>query len=455
MLGFIPGNYVKKNFENMITANVKESVEMSIKPIPKLRFLWKSFVEYMRIDGRVNRLIAEANDAITKFQKVDLKGMSYAECIQLLRMYHDQFLTQWFIIGDNDFCVSFYYGKLKSKFSETELADLLSVESASTKQIDDFKMVADQVKSNQGLYAAVKNCNRDLFDQELNRDVETKSSFNEYFHKYGGRFANELKLETVDIKDDFKTLANLILAYERYDGKMASNPTESQVKPTLTLVDRWNVSKFKKHAVHRENMRMVRSNFFGVMRQIFTEIGLKLHAEGILEHPRDIFHCDFLKIYNAKTLDDLPENIKSDSIVERVEYEKNETLDPPVSFVVINGQYPDIHNETENLDYKISQGIGSCKGTVTGRVKIFNEFHIPSEPFDIMVAKNTDPGWTSLIALAKGMIIQNGGILSHAAIVSREKGIPTVINVKNATKWLKDGQLVELNGSTGEVKILE
>jgi pyruvate,water dikinase len=456
MLGFIPGNYVKKNFESMITANVKESIEMNIKPIPKLRFLWKSFIEYMRIDGRVSRLIDEANTAINEFQKVDLKGMSYAECIQLLRIYHDQFLTQWFIIGDNDFCVSFYYGKLKGKFSETELAGLLSVESASTKQIDDFKMVADQVKSNEGLYAAVKDGNRDRFEQELNNDIKTKAVLNEYFRKYGGRFANELKLETIDIKDDFKTLAGMILAYDRYAGKVVSNHGAGSDESIMTLSDRWNVRKFKKHAVHRENMRMVRSNFFGVMRQIFTEIGIKLHADGMLEHPRDIFHCDFLTIYNAKTLDDLPENIEFRSVAERLEYEKNDSLDPPVSFVVINGRFPDLdlQTDTQNLDHRSYQGIGSCNGIVTGRVRIFNEFHIPAEPFDILVAKSTDPGWTSLIALAKGMIIQNGGILSHAAIVSREKGIPTVINVKNATKWLKDGQLVELNGSTGEVKIL-
>ena len=58
------------------------------------------------------------------------------------------------------------------------------------------------------------------------------------------------------------------------------------------------------------------------------------------------------------------------------------------------------------------------------------------------------------MGLSKGMIIENGGILSHAAIVSRELGIPTVIGVESATKILKTGQLVEINGSTGSIRII-
>ena len=72
--------------------------------------------------------------------------------------------------------------------------------------------------------------------------------------------------------------------------------------------------------------------------------------------------------------------------------------------------------------------------------------------FEIAVAKNTDPGWTPLLGFCKGLIIENGGILSHAAIVSRELGIPTVIGVKGATKKIKDGQVLEINGANGTIK---
>ena len=74
--------------------------------------------------------------------------------------------------------------------------------------------------------------------------------------------------------------------------------------------------------------------------------------------------------------------------------------------------------------------------------------------FEILVTKHTDPGWTALIALSKGLIIEHGGVLSHASIVARDLGIPAVIGVRGATDLYKDGQKVEINGSTGEIKII-
>ena len=85
-------------------------------------------------------------------------------------------------------------------------------------------------------------------------------------------------------------------------------------------------------------------------------------------------------------------------------------------------------------------GRGCTKGEIQGRIRVFKDYYLPEKiDFEIAVAKNTDPGWTPLLGLCKGLIIENGGILSHAAIVSRELGIPTIIGVKNATKILKSG----------------
>ena len=77
-----------------------------------------------------------------------------------------------------------------------------------------------------------------------------------------------------------------------------------------------------------------------------------------------------------------------------------------------------------------------------------------SRDFDILVARHTDPGWTPVIGISRGMIIEHGGMLSHASIVSRELGIPTVIGVDRATDILKDGQEVELDGAAGTVRLL-
>ncbi len=72
-----------------------------------------------------------------------------------------------------------------------------------------------------------------------------------------------------------------------------------------------------------------------------------------------------------------------------------------------------------------------------------------------MVARVADPGWTPLFINAKGIILEIGGSLQHTAIVAREYGIPCVSGIDDITNKLKDGQLVEVGGSNGVVRILE
>jgi pyruvate,water dikinase len=101
-----------------------------------------------------------------------------------------------------------------------------------------------------------------------------------------------------------------------------------------------------------------------------------------------------------------------------------------------------IQNEESEMSL---QGTTSSSGTIRGKVRVFTEFFLPQEiDFDILVACHTDPGWVPLIGLSKGLIVENGGLLSHASIVTRELGIPAAIGVKNATTILKTGDMVEI-----------
>jgi phosphohistidine swiveling domain-containing protein len=101
-------------------------------------------------------------------------------------------------------------------------------------------------------------------------------------------------------------------------------------------------------------------------------------------------------------------------------------------------------------------GVPISPGIVQGRVKIF---HYANEkkllPGEILVARATDPGWTPLFINAKGILLEIGGALQHGAVVAREYGIPCVSGLDDATSKLVDGQLVEVDGSHGIVRILE
>ncbi len=101
-------------------------------------------------------------------------------------------------------------------------------------------------------------------------------------------------------------------------------------------------------------------------------------------------------------------------------------------------------------------GVPISPGIVQGRVRVL---HSASEkkllPGEILVARATDPGWTPLFINAKGIILEIGGALQHGAVVAREYGIPCVSGLDDATSKLKDGQLVEVDGSNGVVRVLD
>ncbi len=103
------------------------------------------------------------------------------------------------------------------------------------------------------------------------------------------------------------------------------------------------------------------------------------------------------------------------------------------------------------------QGLPGCPGVSQGRARVILDSHDPTdlEPGDVLVAPLTDPSWTPLFVPAAGVVVDVGAPLSHAIIVSRELGIPCVVSATDATKRIPDGALVEVNGETGVVTVLE
>ena len=72
----------------------------------------------------------------------------------------------------------------------------------------------------------------------------------------------------------------------------------------------------------------------------------------------------------------------------------------------------------------------------------------------MLVTRQTDPGWAPVFFMVSGLVMERGGMLSHGAIVAREYGIPTVVGVKNATRKIQTGQVVEIDGDEGSVRIV-
>jgi pyruvate,water dikinase len=103
------------------------------------------------------------------------------------------------------------------------------------------------------------------------------------------------------------------------------------------------------------------------------------------------------------------------------------------------------------------QGIPGCPGVAKGRARVVLDPLDPRglAPGEVLVAPITDPSWTPLFVPAEAVVVDVGAVLSHAVIVSRELGIPCVVSVTGATRSIPDGALIEVDGSTGVVTVLE
>jgi pyruvate,water dikinase len=96
------------------------------------------------------------------------------------------------------------------------------------------------------------------------------------------------------------------------------------------------------------------------------------------------------------------------------------------------------------------RGVGASPGRVSGRARIVTD---PTkdeiQAGEILVARNTDPGWTPILSQVAGIVVEEGGLLNHCSIVARELGIPAVVGLRHATQIFKDGDRLLIDGGLG------
>jgi phosphohistidine swiveling domain-containing protein len=110
----------------------------------------------------------------------------------------------------------------------------------------------------------------------------------------------------------------------------------------------------------------------------------------------------------------------------------------------------------EEAGAAVIQGIGASPGVVEGRVRVVLDPDFDDvEAGEILVAPTTDPSWASIMFTAGALVVDLGGLLSHAAVVARELGIPCVMGTGRGTRALHTGDLCRVDGQAGTIEVLE
>ena len=102
------------------------------------------------------------------------------------------------------------------------------------------------------------------------------------------------------------------------------------------------------------------------------------------------------------------------------------------------------------------RGVGASPGIVRGRARVAVNLDkaLELQPGEILVCGTTDPHWTPLFAVGAGLVSDRGGALCHGAVVAREYGLPAVVGTLIGTKKIRTGQLIEVDGQSGVIRLL-
>ena len=212
---------------------------------------------------------------------------------------------------------------------------------------------------------------------------------------------------------------------------------------------------------NRENLRFERTRAFGQVRRIFSAIGTFWSTRSILENERDIFYLSIDEINDFIKGRAISTDLKSLVEMRKREFENYKNEPTPAERIETFGAVYDDNSfaQPELADTPLDgelKGTGCSPGCLKGKVQVVtNPQEIGSLNGDILVASCTDPSWVTLFPTAAAVIVERGSMLSHSAIVAREMGIPCIVGVTGLLQKLKTGDVIEMNGSTGTVRMLE
>jgi pyruvate,water dikinase len=302
-----------------------------------------------------------------------------------------------------------------------------------------------------------------------------KQEIHRYLADFGERCVGELKLETISLTQQPSLFIKTLKTYvetgitidktsRRIEEELRSN-AELEVNQALKYkpLKKFLLKRTLKHArdlvSSRENLRYERTRAFGMVREIFSAIGQQFYAEGIIEYPRDIFYLGKEEIISFIEGTSLNQDIKALIALRKSEFEIYRNMAPPSERFATYG--PIYHandffstNKIDQLEGNL-KGIGCCPGRIRAKaIVVMNPSEVTSLNDCILITSSTDPGWVTLFPSAAGIIVERGSLLSHSAIVSREMGKPCIVSVTGLLKTIKTGDEIEMDGSTGEIKII-
>ena len=209
------------------------------------------------------------------------------------------------------------------------------------------------------------------------------------------------------------------------------------------------ISRARTGFLQRERMKDLVIRRLDRSRRIYRELNRRLLQRGLTTSTNDMFFLLWSEVHALLTGANTPE--QSAEIVERRrrDYRWSQQVEVPK---IQEGTPRTLDAQT--LPHRLElDGLGVSPGMVTGLARVVTDLRRGAyiEPGEILVAPVTDVAWTPLFSQAAGLVVEVGGLLSHGSIVAREYGVPAVVGVSGATKTIRTGDRIRLDGARGQV----
>lgn len=497
VLALLPGYALNRRFMEQMMGVAEGLPETAgryaaPRPIDRARDVWQItrtaaalLRSHLTIGPQVRAFRRRLDAALTP--GAELAGMSADELAAHYRDLRRQLLHAWDAPIVNDFLTMIFHGLLR-RMVETwsdgphhallatlirSRRDLVSAEPARR-----LRRLARLAARDPAFVDLLVSASHPRITAAIGRHPEFETEYLAYLEKFGERTMNELKLETLTLIDDplplLRATGRLAAAPGSVEDDGSSDspaapspdPTARRLeaamarRPVRRTIFNWVLRHARARLHDRERLRLDRTRLFGRVRRIFVELGRRLHADDLLDDPRDVFYLTVEEVLAFIEGRSVSASLRELVALRRREFRQYEQAIEPegrLESVGVVGHVNAFRRRAGTTNRPVlaqsRHGLGCCSGVVTGPVRIVTDAEsVDTSERCVLVGTHTDPGWVLFFPSALAVVVERGSLLSHTAIVARELGIPAVVSVPDVTNWLKNGDWVEVDGSTGRVQ---
>jgi pyruvate,water dikinase len=477
-------------------------------PAPRAVSKTRQFVEAARIvamagwhfatlEKRVRRFERRADDFATRADPASLGAMTVPELGELIAEFMEIRRRHWVDASLADAASMLSYGALAGVLrrayagtgrSEVHTSLLKAIPGVvSGEPVLALWELSRVVRADRELHVLIER-------QSPRRVLETVASdarfarfhdgLRQYLDRWGFRCSEELMLDSPSFQEDPAPVIDMLRAYARFEGpspaeSMRQQAVEREIETARVLEElRGRIVSSRApvayslivrallprtHAAirYRERVRFKQALLYSRCRRIALTLGEALVRQGTLRRADDAFFLtagELIEIASGGAM--LPDATGAIATPRRAERERVSAIEPPDSFTLDEGEYfsSRVGTSPEYVEADgVMRGTPACGGRARGRATVLasaTEAEQLSQG-DVLVTRQTDPGWGPVFFLISGLVIERGGMLSHGAILAREFGIPCVVGVKRAMERIPRGAILEVNGDSGAVHVVD